>query len=176
MRTGTMKTAMSLLMLVALNTAALAGQGEPTDVVKGATEQLQAQIGAHRNEYRANPAAFHRAIESTVAPAFDLGYTSQLVLGKYWRTATPEQRARFQAAFAKTLVTTYGDALLEREGATQIRWMLSTIDAFERSAAVRAQIAMADGAPPASLLFAMRLDDANQWRAYDVSIEGVSLI
>jgi phospholipid transport system substrate-binding protein len=170
-----MKTALALLLTTALIATAGAADDRPTAVVKGATEQLQAQIRAHRNEYEQDRASFYRAVNAAVTPAFDLGYTSQLVLGKYWRSATPDQRARFQAAFAATLINTYGDALLDRGGSTEIRWLLSSIDALARTAAVRAN-ATTDGPSPLTMLFALRLDDANRWLVYDITFEGVSLV
>ncbi len=43
-------------------------------------------------------------------------YAAQQVLGKHWRTATPEQRKRFTDALYKSLLTTYGKALLDFTG------------------------------------------------------------
>ncbi len=167
-----MKSIAALLLAAGFVTFAHAS-ADPTAVVKGATEQLQAQIRANGSLYRQDPATFHRTASAAIAPAFDLAYTSQLVLGKHWRTSSPEQRTRFQAAFAKSLVNTYGDALLERESA-RIQWQLSSMDGLQGTAAVRAQVT-ADGAP-LSILFSLRLDDAGRWRVYDVTIEGISLV
>ncbi len=44
-------------------------------------------------------------------PHFDSEFAAQLVLGQYWRTATPEQRKRFVDAFYKSLLHNYGAAL-----------------------------------------------------------------
>jgi len=46
-------------------------------------------------------------------PYFDTSYAAQLVLGKNWRTATPEQRKRFVEGFYQSMLQNYGTALLE---------------------------------------------------------------
>lgn len=168
-----MKSLVALLLAAAFTTSAHAS-ADPTALVRGATEQLQAQIRAHRNEYRLDPATFHRTVNAAIAPAFDLAYTSQLVLGKHWRTSSAEQRARFQGAFAKSLINTYGDALLERESA-QIQWQLSSMDTLLGTSAVRAQVSTGS-TTSTSILFSLRRDWADRWLVYDVTIEGISLV
>ena len=49
-------------------------------------------------------------------PHFDTPYAAQLVLGKHWRNATPEQRKRFVEAFYQSLLYTYGDAMVDFTG------------------------------------------------------------
>ncbi len=45
-------------------------------------------------------------------PYFDTRYSAQLVLGKYWRTATEDQRTRFINAFQDSMLQNYGNALV----------------------------------------------------------------
>ena len=175
MSKSTAKMAIALLLTAALATPAFAADDRPTGVVKEATEQLQAQIRAHHNEFVVDRAVYYQRVRETVAPAFDLPYASQLVLGKYWRTASAEQRRRFQSAFATTVIDTYADALLDRAGSIELRWMLSSIEALNRTAAVRAS-AKTDLSSPLAIVFALHLDDANRWLVYDITFEGVSLV
>jgi len=52
-------------------------------------------------------------VHELILPHFDFVRISQWVLGKYWRTANPQQRARFIEEFRTLLVRTYAMALLE---------------------------------------------------------------
>ena len=70
-------------------------------------------IDARRAEFRKDPTGLYELVESTLLPHFDTPYAAQLVLGQHWRNATPEQRKRFVDAFYKSLLYTYGDAMVD---------------------------------------------------------------
>ena len=74
-------------------------------------------IDARRAEFRKDPDRAVRARRPTrLLPHFDTPYAAQLVLGQHWRNATPEQRKRFVDAFYKSLLYTYGDAMVDFTG------------------------------------------------------------
>ena len=52
-----------------------------------------------------------KLVDEILLPHFDTDYAARLVLGKHWRTATPEQRKRFIDAFYQSLLRNYGEAL-----------------------------------------------------------------
>ena len=51
------------------------------------------------------PAKRRTALRDLVRRGFNLELTSQFVLGKHWKRATPEQQARFQELFTEYLGT-----------------------------------------------------------------------
>ena len=51
------------------------------------------------------------ALRNLIRGSFDLDLTSQLVLGKFWARATPEQRTTFKDLFAGYLLNTYAHQL-----------------------------------------------------------------
>ncbi len=53
------------------------------------------------------PEARLSALRDLIQSGFDLDVTAQLVLGKFWRHATREQRTRFRDLFARYLLNTY---------------------------------------------------------------------
>ena len=151
-----------------------ADDGRPVQVIGDKIQEVQALIRQHGDEYRLDHSKFRQVVDEVVAPAFDLAYISQLVLGRQWGSATTEQRTRFQAAFKSTLIDFYSGTLLQSADTGSAKWLLSEIDVVERTAAVRAQRPQKSG-PPTSIRFDMRLDDENRWRVYDVTIAGLSL-
>ena len=80
-------------------------------VTKVAQDTLQGSRRAPR--VQAEPEAVRELVDKYMLPHFDTAYSAQLVLGKYWRTATADQRKRFVEAFYQSLLQNYGDALLE---------------------------------------------------------------
>jgi phospholipid transport system substrate-binding protein len=102
-------------MLLAVPLLANAATGSSAhDLVKGTTDELLADLSANRDTYRQNPSAFYAALNRIVGPVVDAdGISRSIMTVKYSRKATPEQMARFQENFRRSLFQFYGNALLE---------------------------------------------------------------
>jgi phospholipid transport system substrate-binding protein len=121
-----------------------------------------------RNEDR-----LYTLISDIVLPHFDFDRMSMWILGPYWRSATPQQRARFVAEFRQLLVRTYGHTLMNyRESNIRYLPLLAPPDA--RRVTVRCEVEQSAG-NPVQLAYAMYLT-ADGWKVYDVMVEGVSLV
>ncbi|RMD71200.1 MAG: ABC transporter substrate-binding protein, partial [Gammaproteobacteria bacterium] len=88
-------------------------QQDPLQLVQQTAERMLAEIRAHKAELQQHPERIYDLVEDIVLPHFDFERMSRLVLGRYWRSATPEQRRRFVKEFRMLLVRTYANALLE---------------------------------------------------------------
>lgn len=169
-------TSRSLLLGVLLflgAAAAQAGEAPATTVVRQTTERLQTLIRQHRAQYDADKAAFYAVVNDTVAPAFDLPYVARAVLGRHWRSASDEQRARFQAAFRNHLIRIYADTLLEN-GDARVEWLQALGD--ETSTTVKARLLRSNGAEPVALGFELHRTAAGEWKVYEITIEAISFL
>src|SRR5207237_8291804 len=94
--------------------AASAASGEgPTEVVQNAAQGMLGELDKDRDAFRRDPEKVRQLIDKYLLPHFDTQYSATLVLGRHWRTATPEQRKRFVDAFYQSLLNNYGSALVE---------------------------------------------------------------
>jgi phospholipid transport system substrate-binding protein len=169
-----MKRFLTLLFLVlALAPASLPASSDSAALVRDATDKLQALIRDNRATFSADKQQFYAAVEDIVGPAFDVPYIAQLTLGKTWRPATPEQRSRFQTAFKNTLIRAYADVLLEYGDSSKVEWGRASLNGED--ATVRATVTRSDG-PPVALGFMLHRTSTGDWRAYDITVEGISLI
>lgn len=146
---------------------------DPQGFVRGVTDRVLEVIRTHREEFRNDLPALHRAIEVEVVPNFDIRTMSRWVLGKYWRRLGREDRARFVRNFEHLLIRTYSTALLEyrdqRIDYLPLRW-----DGKSPRAVVRTRIVPKAGeAIPVD--YTLRWKDG-AWRVVDVKIDGVSLV
>jgi phospholipid transport system substrate-binding protein len=98
---------------------------------------------------------------------------SRLVLGKYWRKATPEQREAFVREFRELLIRTYATALLNYSG-QDIVYLPVRVGKDVRKVTVNTQV-RATGAPAIPVDYRLWLSD-NGWKVYDVSIDNISLV
>jgi phospholipid transport system substrate-binding protein len=102
---------------------------------------------------------------------FDLKLIGRFVLGRYWRTATPQQRDDFQRLFEEFVLKTYSYRLGGYSGETFN--IISTRAAGEKDALVRTRIERPSG-PPITADWRVRAKN-DQFKIIDVMVEGVSM-
>ncbi len=179
-----MKTAMTLtpsrFLLVLLATlgfsfAAHAAPSEPADqVIKKATTDFQDLIKANHEKYRADLPGFYKVVDEKVVPYFDTKGISQLVLGRNWKTATADQKTRFESAFKDSLIRTYARAMLDYHDSVSAEWAPLRAEAGATDVNVNVKLNRTN-APPIPLAFSVHaVGDA--WKIYDISVENISLI
>jgi len=103
----------------------------------------------------------------------DFERVSHLILGKFWKTATPQQQVRFKKEFRTLLVRTYTTAFTEYANWT-IRYLPITLNQDDDKALVRTEI-LQEGAKPVAVNYRM-VNINNDWKVYDVLIQGISLV
>jgi phospholipid transport system substrate-binding protein len=165
---------LALLPAAAFAAAPVIDSSSPQKLIETSSKALLADLDANRAQYRKDKAGLYKLIDTVFLPNVDVEYSAQLVLGKHWRTATPEQRKRFISAFYKSLLTTYGDALVDFTG-NRMRIFPFQGDAAAARATVRTEIKRSNGAAVA-VSFTLRKSDAGAWKVFDVVIEGISYV
>ena len=82
------------LGLAAATQRAAAVETSAHELVRMTAEQVQQILQQRHAELEQKPGLIYGVVEEYVLPHFDFVRMSQLVLGKNWRTATPEEKAR----------------------------------------------------------------------------------
>lgn len=147
----------------------------PDQVVEQTAEQMFQAIHHQRAELQRNPRALYKLVGDILLPHFDFDYASRLVLGPYWRTATPAQRKAFENAFYKYLVHSYANGLLQGNYSKRnIEVEPWRGGADDTRAMVRSKVLRSNG-PPVEVDYAM-VRTRDGWKAFDVTIEGISYV
>ena len=147
----------------------------PQQIVQQIADAMGAALKGHRDEYKKDKPKLVALINSVLLPHFDTSYAAILVLGRYARTATPEQINRFREAFYDALIDRYADGLIDyREGRVTILPSRGTSDDGRR-ALVRSEVAL-DNGKKIAVNYVFRRTADGQWKAFDVVIEGISYI
>jgi phospholipid transport system substrate-binding protein len=145
----------------------------PSKLIESASDLMLKDLDANRDKYRRDKSGLYKVVDEVLLPNFDVNYAAQQVLGQHWRTATPQQRERFVKAFYKSLLTTYGDALVDFT-ADKLKILPYTGDPAATRATVRTQI-RTGGGETVAVNYSLRKADAG-WKAWDVVIEGISYV
>jgi phospholipid transport system substrate-binding protein len=103
--------------------------------------------------------------------AFDLPYLGQFALGRFWRTATEDERAEYMLLFEESLVVNYADRFKEYDG-DRLR-VLSARPLPNDEALVNSELPRV-GAAPVHVAWRVRRDGAS-FKVIDVTVEGVSM-
>jgi phospholipid transport system substrate-binding protein len=157
---------------VAAPTAAEATMG-PQELMQKVAQDLLDDLNANRDAARKDPALLRAMVDRHLLPHFDTSYAAQLVLGKHWKTATPEQRKRFVEGFYQSLMANYGDALLEFTG-DRMTILPYKGDPAAKSATIRTEVKRSNGTP-VPVNYSLRKTEQG-WKAWDVTIEGISYV
>ena len=162
-----------IAVLILWPVLALADLPPASQTVRQAIDELYRTLDQTGCDVRNDPERLHEVIERVLLPYTDMRAMARWVLGRHWRAASPEQRARFESAFRRLLVRTYGAAVREARP-DDIRFLPERAGSRDTRRVVRTEIKRR-GAPPVPVDYYMHLVEG-RWRLYDVRIEGVSLI
>lgn len=167
-------TLATALLLWSMALVALAGTQSPEDMVKQTAERVLGKLQQDRTQLKAHPEAIYKLIESDILPHFDFDRMSRLVLARYWRTATSQQRNQFVTQFRNLLVNTYGNSLLRYSG-EKISYQPTRLDPASDTALVRTSVQNPDSGQSIPIDYRV-YDDHGVWKVVDLTIDGVSLV
>lgn len=146
----------------------------PQQLAKQTVQKVLSDMDGRRDELRNNPQELYQLVDRDLVPLIDLPYMSQLVLGRYWREATPEQRDRFQTAFKNMLIRTYGSALLGFNDNVDIEYMPVRAADDAEKVTFNAVIHSNNGQDTPITLQLHLVND--QWKVFDGSVGNLSFV
>jgi phospholipid transport system substrate-binding protein len=157
-------------------TAATPGSADtqsPTEIVQAAAQGMLNALDKDRAAYKRDPAKIRQLVDQHLLPHWDTEYSARLVLGRFWRTTTPDQRQRFIEAFYHSLLANYGSALAEFT-ADRLKIYPSPADPGKPIATVRTEVKR-DNGDRVSVNYYMHKTPQG-WKAWDVVIDGISYV
>jgi phospholipid transport system substrate-binding protein len=145
----------------------------PQELIQHVSQAMLKELEADREAFRKDPARLRALVDRHLLPHFDTDYAARLVLGKHWQGATSVQRKRFLDAFIQSMMSNYGDAILDFT-ADRLRFLPFKGDPAANSATVRTEVKRSDGTP-VPVNYSLRKTPQG-WKAWDVTIEGISYV
>ncbi|UBN54047.1 phospholipid-binding protein MlaC [Pantoea agglomerans] len=166
----------AMLVIAPLAAADAADQTNPYKLMNEAATKTFTRLKNEQPKIKQNPNYLRDIVRQELLPYVQIKYAGALVLGRYYREATPAQREAYFNAFGDYLAQAYGQALALYHGQTyQIQPEQPLGDA--KIIAIRVTIVDPNGRPPVRLDFQWRKNSqSGNWQAYDMVAEGVSMI
>lgn len=167
-----MKQFLIACALAMLPVAGLAQQ-TPNQVVEEAAKTLDQALSARKAELAADKDVLYDVIDKILLPRFDRKYSAQLVMGRHWRDADPEQQQRFIDAFYRNLMQRYADGVLDFD-LSQIDILPYRGSTSDPRTTVRTIVTLDDGKKVPVDYSLVNRD--GKWLLFDVTIEGISYV
>ena len=158
----------ALLMAGALRAESLEAPGE---MLKRTSDQGISVLKEKRMLIEKEPDMVYELVDQYILPHLDDVTMAKLALGKNWRKASNEEKIQFVDAFRTLLVRTYSKSLQEFRD-QKINFFPA--QAKNGKAVVKSEV-IQPGGPKIPVSYRMRVKD-NEWKVYDISIDGVSLV
>jgi phospholipid transport system substrate-binding protein len=158
--------------LLAARAHAATGPQSAHKLIETTTGTLLQRLQDNKSAIVGNPVAAEALIQDIIAPHFDFERMSRLVLGKYWRRASPSQQASFPVQFQTLLTRTYATALAAYAD-QEINYLPERHNDPDDTL-VRTEIVQ-KGGPPIPVHYRLYRNN-DEWKIYDVIIDGISLV
>lgn len=164
-----------LVVIMPLANAAV-DKTNPYSVMNEAANNTFTRLKSDQPKIKQDPNYLRVIVREELLPFVQIKYAGALVLGRYYKDATPAQRDAYFKAFGDYLQQAYGQALaLYRDQTYQVQPEQSY--AGQDIIAIRVTIIDPHGRPPVRLDFQWRKNSqTGEWQAYDMIAEGVSMI
>ena len=148
-----------------------ASAGVPTDQLRGATDRVLKLLQDSELKQPAKKDARRQQIRAVADEIFDWGETGKRALARHWQGRSEGERKEFSTLFADLIERSY-ISKIEQYSGERIVYAGETVEGDQ--ATVRTKlITKANTEIP--IEYRMQ-KEGDRWRAYDVVIEGVSLV
>jgi phospholipid transport system substrate-binding protein len=161
----------ALSIVLALPIARDAAAGPPTNQLRQSIELVLTILSDPELKKEAKTADRRTKIKAVANDIFDFTEISQRSLGRYWQVRTPAEREEFVQLFGDLLEQAY-ITKIESYSGEKIQYAGEAVDGEQ--AVVKTRIVMKQGTEiPVDYRMSLK---GERWRAYDVNIEGISLV
>ena len=143
-------------------------------MLEQSANQIIATLKQHKSTLKNNHQLIYQSIEQYLLPNVDVSGMSRSVLGRQaWSKATPAEKREFTQAFTQLVIRTYASPLAEYSDET-VRFM--PVRGTVEGHFVRVDSLIVRSSGPSIPLSYSLVSKNGQWKIYDLSVEGVSLL
>ena len=170
-----MKTLLLIVLLIG-SQSVFAQEQTPHQVIVGLGDSLFKRLSDEQDKLSSQPELVREIIETELMPHVDYRYAAFKILGKYIKEISKEEREEFALAMKDHLTVVYMNALSQYKN-QKITFQPSVKQKKGKKIAVVKAVLTEQGAPNIAIDFKLRMDrTTKQWKAFDMVIEGISLI
>lgn len=167
----TLKAFMMIILYFPLATFA---DDSPIPMLENTANQIISVLKENKSKLKSDHSIINTAVRQYLLPNVDVTGMSRSVLGRQvWSSATPAERSEFEAKFTQLVIRTYASPLSEYSD-EKVKFLPQRNASNGRFTRVNSMILRSSGQ---NIPLSYSLVSINgQWKIYDLSVEGVSLL
>jgi phospholipid transport system substrate-binding protein len=164
--------ALSMTLALALAGAQAQPATAPDALIKQLSNEVIDAVKSDKAIQAGDVSKIITLVDTKVMPNVNFQRMTASAVGRYWRTATPEQQKRLQDEFKILIVRTYAGALTQvKDQTVQLKPMRAGAD--DPEVVVRTEVK--GRGDPIQLDYRLEKDGSG-WKIYDVNVLGVWLV
>lgn len=165
---------LSGVMFLCLSSVIRAEVVDPDVLIKNTVRDVLEIVRNDKEMRSGNQKKLLKLVDAKVLPHFNFTRMTRLALGRPWRKATPEQRKMLIAEFRTLLVRTYTKAFTSyRDQIVEVKPI--KLDDSMTEVTIKTAIIKPGSQQPILVDYDME-KTPDGWKAYDLIVEGVSLV
>ncbi len=162
--------AVQLVLVWPVLLAAAAGSESPTEAVRGTVSRVLSILEDPALKDPAKLKPRRRMLEDVIATRFDYAEMSRRALAAYWKPLTTAERTEFVELFKRFLSDRYAEKIEDYSG-EQVEYRSERIEGTH--AEVRTELHSDKTTIPMDYRLLLK---EGRWHAYDIIVDGVSLV
>ncbi len=164
----------TLLLLLVLPALAVDSRA-PEQIIQETSAQVLTVLNEEYEQLSNDPDLIRELIDTTLVPVVDLDSMGKLILGKHWKLAGEEQRVAFVLGFKDMLIRIFGKTLLDY-GKAELTVLPNQPEQKGKYRIVQTELDIGAGQPPLQVAYVFRKNKQNEWKIFDFSVDGLSLV
>ena len=165
---------LTLVLLVAsLGFGSATLRAAPASDASAFVKDLVGQAMQSLNDKKLSEEQREKQFRTMLHSDFDMPRISRFVVGRYWTTASDQDKQNFQRLFEDYVVRAYAARFSQYNG-EQVK-VIGSRPENETITLVSSQVLRPNGAPPAKVDWRVRKQD-NDFKIVDIDVEGVSML
>lgn len=150
-----------------------ADERTPEQIVEDTSTEVLRVVNEEAQRIKNEPGYVNDVIDELILPIVDLQSMGKLILGKHWKTASEEQRAKFIDEFKSMLIRTYAKSIADY-GHAKITVNPPKAKDQGKYYTVNTELDLGSGVP-LQVNYVFR-KNSETWKVFDLLVDGLSLI
>ena len=161
--------------VVVANLASAIDQRAPEQIVEETSNAVLTALSEDKEKLKEDPTLINALINETIIPIVDLDSMGKLILGKYWKKASEEQRTKFVSEFKDMLIRTYAKSLVDY-GHAKVKVLPDRNSKESKYHTVQTELDIGSSKAPLQVAYIFRNNKENEWKVFDLAVDGLSLV
>ena len=163
-----------LFLLLAMPATAVDDRS-PEQIIEDTSTKVLTVLNEEYERLSNDPSLIRDLVDETIVPVVDLNSMGKLILGKHWKLSSEEQRVAFVLGFKDMLVRIFGKTLLDY-GKARITVLPNQPGKQGKYHTVLTELDIGAGQAPLQVAYVFRKNKQSEWKIFDFSIDGLSLV